>query len=597
MKNYQRRTALVLTAIALAASTLVASCGGSDSTTATDTDTDTDTSVVVPAVISIKITTGDMAATDPALLKVTSDLAITAGALVQAILAVNTFAFTDIKTTDFATYLQRKASANQALGILNVYAQQTEQSANAMVATAARPAVLVSPHASLTAATDAVSPQEVLAVLNSSKSRWPIITLMQQYQVSAKRAQLILNNAMNGLTSEAYLDQAAIETQRITQAALVRDASGLVVTVGSTLLTAGAAGGVMTVFETGSALISTADAVIKVTKSGAELAIGRDGALDDVFEKSTLVRTIAGVSEVVSINGLFSKSLTLLDTTNKLTYVTGKVSELFQENKVSFGAETLTLTKFDEDFKTAYLARVKALNYPYTYPGSYVDADNKPVVVSATQLPQVVLDALDKLPIESQLAIVQQILPDTPDVPIMNGGISLVAERQSADESSVTYSVSATLQDIKALTSVVLGVTNASVVGASKSLSGNGTLTWSVTVLGQSGTVTVTRGDTGASVSTSLAGVMMNFDGTYRGVAVTDKTTSSFFCWDSTPVSVTVAGSVLSGDVIGSLTGNSVSGTYPSQGLTFTGRISGNTMSGTWDDPAGGCNGTFSISK
>ncbi len=589
--NHAHTSALILTAIALAASSLMTACGGGDSSSAPGSG------ISVPADVSIRYAAGDLSVKDPNLLSVTASLATTSGALLQAIYAVNSFVYTDTKVTDYATYVQRQADANQALGILVLYAGKTEQNADAIPAGLSSMTMFLSPQGNPISLTAAASPEEVLAVLNSSKSKWPIKTLMQQYQVSAKKAQLILNNAMAGLTSQAYLDQAAVETQMVTRLALVKEASGLVVTVGSTVLTAGAAGGVLTVFEAGSAVIGTADAVIKVTKAGAELAIGQDGALDNAFEKSTLVRTIADVNELVSINGLFTQSGNMLDATNKVTYVTGKLSEIFQENKISMGAESLSLTKFNDDFKAAYIARVKALKYPSTFPGSYVDATNQPVTVSATDMPQSALDALDSLPVEAQLAIVQQILPDSTDVPIVGNGITLAAAKVSSDETSVTYTVSANIQGVKAPTSVVLSVTNASVVNASRTLSADGVLTWSVTVLGQSGTVTVTRGDSGASLSTTLPGQVMNFDGNYTGIAVTTFEAENVICWDSTEVRVTVSGTALGGDVVGTVNGNAVSGSYPSEGLTFSGTISGTTMSGTWRDPAGGCSGSFSLTK
>lgn len=405
MRNYQRAGALLFTVVALAASTLIASCGGGS---------DSPTSITAPTAVTIGYAKGDLSLTDPGLQKMTASLATTSGALLQAIYAVNSFVFTDPKVTDYATYVQRQADANQALGILILYAGQTEQKADALPTSAPSTLALLSPQGAPTSFKAAASPEEVLAVLNSSKSKWPIKTLMQQYQVSAKKAQLILNNAMNGLTSQAYLDQATVETQVITRLTLVKEAAGLAVTVGSTVITAGGVGGVLTVFEAGTAIIGAADAVIKVTKAGAELAIGQDGALDEMFEKSTMVRVIADVNELVSINGLFAKSANLLDTTNKLIYVAGKLNEVFQEKKVSFGAESMTLTSFNDDFKAAYMARVKALNYPSTFPGNYVDAANQPVTVNAAVMPQAALDALDALPVDAQLAIVQQILSDSP---------------------------------------------------------------------------------------------------------------------------------------------------------------------------------------
>ncbi len=601
-RNHQRVLSALLTVIALATASMMAGCGGGSDSSSPPT-----TAITVPTKATIVYRQGDLSATDARLQKMTASLGTTSGALLQAIFAVNSFVFTDPKVTDYATYRQRQADANQALGVLILYAGQTEQNANALTTSATSLAALKFPQGVTTFAMAAASPEEVLAVLNSSKSAWPIKTLMQQYQVSAKKAQLILNNAMAGLTSQAYLDQTMVETQAITRLTLVKEAAGLAVTVGGTVVTAGAAGGVLTAFEAGSAVVSSVDAVIKVTKAGAELVIGQDGALDSIAEKSSVIRTIADVSEMVTFKGLFTKSSNFLDTANKLTWVGGKLSEAFQDKKVSFGAESINLADLNPDFKAIYLERVKALKYPTTFPGKYIDAAKQPVAVSTTDMPQLVLDALEALPVADQLAIVQQILPDSVDVPIIGNGITLAATKVSSDDTSITYTVSAKIQGVTGPTSVVMTVANAVVVNASRTLTANGVLTWSVTVLGQNGTVTVTRGDNGGSLSTTLPGQVQYFDGNYTGFAVTTFQTEFLKCFGPVGVkinvNVNISGSVLSGDVVGTVSGNVVSGKAWAD-HPFSGVISGATMSGTWyydSDDANfvgqRCSGTLSVTR
>jgi hypothetical protein len=59
-----------------------------------------------------------------------------------------------------------------------------------------------------------------------------------------------------------------------------------------------------------------------------------------------------------------------------------------------------------------------------------------------------------------------------------------------------------------------------------------------------------------------------------------------------------VSGTSLSGDAVGTLNGNRVSGVDSEYGLAFSGSISGNVMSGTWNDTMDGCcSGTFSLTK
>jgi hypothetical protein len=324
MKTHTRPLVLLLTAVAMAVGALASGCGGSD-----------DTPVVVRSSCRPLSHSPTGKATWWPLTRVwqqvTASLGTASGALLQAIFAVNSFVFTDPKVTDYPTYVQRHVDAQRALSVLNLYAGNTEKHADALPSNETG-LLALQPQSAISVFKTAASPEEVLAVLNSSKSKWPIKTLMQQYQVGAKKAQLILNNAMAGLTSEAYLEEAFVVTQVITRLELVKNASALVVVVGSTVATMGAAtvaGTTLSGFQVGSAVIGTADAVIKVTKAGAELAIGRDGALDSAFEKSTLVTTIANVNEVVSVFGLFTPSDNGLDVTNKLVWVGGKLNEVF----------------------------------------------------------------------------------------------------------------------------------------------------------------------------------------------------------------------------------------------------------------------------
>ena len=106
--------------------------------------------------------------------------------------------------------------------------------------------------------------------------------------------------------------------------------------------------------------------------------------------------------------------------------------------------------------------------------------------------------------------------------------------------------------------------------------------------------------DTGKKASLTLPAKAINYDGTYVGSAVTTFEGEDCFCWDVVEgILVIVSGSSLSGDAIGTLNGNQVSGVdseYPE--LAYTGSISGSVMSGTWTDTVDGCcSGTFSLIK
>ncbi|MDA3898542.1 MAG: hypothetical protein PF482_20575 [Desulfobacteraceae bacterium] len=195
---------------------------------------------------------------------------------------------------------------------------------------------------------------------------------------------------------------------------------------------------------------------------------------------------------------------------------------------------------------------------------------------------------------------------DPADVPTM----TLSAAVSSENDTSITYSVAAAVSGVTDATTVTINVANASTGSSTKTLSSDGTVIWTVTVLDEDATVTVSRSDTGDQESLTLSAKTANFDGTYSGLAVTtfegeDTEDRWCFCWDTFGLRVTVSGTSLSGDdVSGTLSGNQVSGThgghsgdFEGQYETFTGSITNNVMSGTWHDSSGCCSGTFSLTK
>ncbi|MDP4028469.1 MAG: hypothetical protein Q8P42_05815 [Gallionella sp.] len=179
--------------------------------------------------------------------------------------------------------------------------------------------------------------------------------------------------------------------------------------------------------------------------------------------------------------------------------------------------------------------------------------------------------------------------------PVVSTSLTLSKVVSSQDSTSITYTVSAAVAGVTAPTSVSISVQNAGTGGSTKSISGDSTVSWSVTVLQKDATVTVTRQDTGEQQTLTLPG--KTFDGYYTGTATTTFEAKDAFCWDHTEVAVSVSGSVLGGSVAGTLSGNVISGSYLAYGLTFSGTINGTVMSGTWHDPDGDCSGTFSLTK
>lgn len=311
-------------------------------------------------------------------------LAKTAGTLMQSILSINTFLFTDSNETNLTVFQARKRAVDQALDALIFQATQTEAYADGLIEPIAPLARSFSVEA---------TPEEVEAILNSSKIKWPIKTLMQHYKVNAQEAKNILDNAMEGLVTK-YTAQADFETQKILIAQTIRDGAALTVVIGTAAVTAGATG-VLTGAQAVGTVISGSDAIVKLTKSGAELMIGQDGALDSAYNNSTLLRGLSDVNELISIQSLFSNPNNALELTNQFTWMAGKLSDLIQDKKITFGAESYELKSLDAMQLTSIEADLKAILQPSTYPGRF-KFDSKAIETST--LPDVPKKMLKNIP-------------------------------------------------------------------------------------------------------------------------------------------------------------------------------------------------------
>ncbi len=180
--------------------------------------------------------------------------------------------------------------------------------------------------------------------------------------------------------------------------------------------------------------------------------------------------------------------------------------------------------------------------------------------------------------------------------PYMDVSASVMEE----DADSITYALAVAVAGVTGTTSVNLTIENAATSGSTKTISADGTVIWTVTVLSEDAFVTARRNDTGETRSVTLPGKKVNYDGTYVGSAVTTFEGEDCICLDVVEgITVIVSGATLSGDATGTVSGNRVTGydnTYTE--LIYSGTINNNVMSGTWYDSVDGCcSGTFSLVK
>lgn len=168
---------------------------------------------------------------------------------------------------------------------------------------------------------------------------------------------------------------------------------------------------------------------------------------------------------------------------------------------------------------------------------------------------------------------------EQPADPVMEISTTVTDE----DVDFITYRVTATVSGITGPTDVILSLQNAQTWGnTSKSLSADGTVTWSVTVLENNGVITVTRSDTNEGQSLTLSGKKNDhettvYDGHYVGrMYSSDESESWYF-------RVEVTGSTVTGRIEGTLSGNQITGQdHFVTDWVYSGTISGDVMSGTW---------------
>ncbi len=290
---------------------------------------------------------GDMINDDLVLPMFETSVSEAAAAVVQAILAVNAV-YPGGEDLSLADFRKKYGEAKHALEILESSAETTDWYLD-----------LFPDEKSAAEYRTKIDPNEVEAILNSSKSKSVLKPLMAHYKVNARKALEILQNAEEGIYTD-YTDRAKRADNIINVLKVVRDTSGLTVTIGAAVLTAGGSAAVMggaaemTLGESVGVIVQGSNAIVKLTKSSVELAIGKDGALDDDYRNSIALRTLAAADDIVSIVSI--KSLaesggwdTTQEAVSDLVFISGKARDLVQDKKLTFGAESIDVSDIVND--------------------------------------------------------------------------------------------------------------------------------------------------------------------------------------------------------------------------------------------------------
>ncbi|MFP4226723.1 MAG: hypothetical protein ACLFRF_08330, partial [Desulfobacterales bacterium] len=223
---------------------------------------------------------------------------------------------------------------------------------------------------------------------------------------------------------------------------------------------------------------------------------------------------------------------------------------------------------------------------------------------------------IDSISAEVQAGLETLATVDTSEEAPADPAMEISTAVSDEDADSITYRVIATISGITGSTNVTLSLQNAQTWdNTTKSLSADGTVTWSVTVLENDGVVTVKRSDTGESRSVTLEGKTIDdettgYDGTYEGTYVgTERSSPKLDCHEDEPhfLRIVITGNTVSGHIEGTRSGDQITAQYKfDPDWTFSGTISGNVISGTWyrfeyydktNNIEYSCTGTFNVTR
>ncbi len=344
---------------------------------------------------------GELYGKDAFFTQASNATAKTTGALMQAVLAVNSVLYTDPAVSDISTFRERKAAADKALATLQTYVQETEtvlaQGTTASLDENAQPENAFA----------TLNPEDVLATVAAGSSKTQLKTLMAKYGVGAKEAKTILDNAMSGLISD-YDKTANFYNNAARTAQLVKEGSGLALTVVGSVATAGGVTGALALGEAAVTLITGVDGAIKVTKAGLELIKGADIPQPGGTAGAVLT-TLSDASEIIAFTSL-KKWTDPGDKLSNVVNIVMKTNDALQDGELNLGAHTFSLKPLARPLPAEVTSKLNPPQgtIPSTMTGKYKIAGG---TVEVTKLPDAVKDVIAMLPETERLPDVVNKVP------------------------------------------------------------------------------------------------------------------------------------------------------------------------------------------
>jgi len=175
--------------------------------------------------------------------------------------------------------------------------------------------------------------QEVSRVINSGSIKNQISRLAKHFGVDAKRAQLILNETQDRVSSEAYTEEGDVFEECEQNSMRIKNGAKVTVYVGGVVLTGGASAVVASgALATTATVVVGADLVLEVTEDEARIALGdRNKVSEMVSGLRSVTEPAAAILSLTNIPGNLSKGI---DKLSALSFGADQVRSVIQDEKV-----------------------------------------------------------------------------------------------------------------------------------------------------------------------------------------------------------------------------------------------------------------------
>ena len=363
-------------------------------------------------------------------IKLASSLEQSEAAMLQAILLINSYIYTDPTKTNFDTFQEKNQKALKAITILEdtidttLYWEEMSTSSNSK------------PSSAVNLGEELISPTPY-------GGNRPIETIMEKYKVSAQQAMNILEDSVDKIKKDAYNNAASYRKWQkgIEASVQVIKLGGAAVAEGAAVMAAGAATPAVMFVTTAGAFVVMTGEICKTVIDIDHWAAAYTGTEETPMPK--LFVPVIDASEIVGV-------ITMENGTDVVIYATDKLADL-----VKSGGKTISFGKHDIQIRNTVTSLVdlqKNLDlsqYPSMEPGVYITPDGKQIRVPS--LPDGFNQIISRLPVEDRLIVVSDgstIKPPIASPASTEFADSIVVELTSPDGGYIVYRINSGKLDL-----------------------------------------------------------------------------------------------------------------------------------------------------